>query len=136
MPLRLWQAAQPISAICLPSAMSIGLTVSVRISSLDCASGPEPDIATVVKATAATIVSFFMDVTPRSLFVAGRQGAQRARAPRLAFCSPRLLRRQACVVRRYTFDDGVAVRHAHIVHQRIAAFAVAVGAQRQNQIIL
>ena len=78
-----------------------------------------------------------MDVTLRSLFSLQAFEARSGRA-RLEFVvrSPRLLRRQARVVRRDAFDDGVAVRHAHVVHQRVAALAVAIGAQRQDQIIL
>src|SRR5664280_2080517 len=139
MPLALWQLAQSISANRLPSAISIGAALSVRMASpgllaADCACAPGPSPALAAPATAAhsrrllrlrciAVHSSFGSVSPRP-FRNGRW----LRSP--------LLRRQARVIGRDAFDDGIAIGHAHVVHQRVSTLAITIGPQRQDQIIL
>src|ERR1019366_5654563 len=70
--------------------------------------------------------------------ITSRTLACRSRSPRATRSKRdlRLFRRLACVIGRKAFDDRIAVGQAHVVHHGISAPVVAIGPQRQYQIVL
>src|ERR1035438_3051886 len=154
-PLAPWQPAQLVSARRLPSAMSVGVTLSVRNSSpgrivASWAAAPRQPLAIAAPAMAAITTRFFefacivfcAFMNPAKTVTAFPLQPTTGQTPA---CCPvthgkselRLFfRRLACVIGRNAFDDRIAVGQAHIVHHGIPAPVVAIGPQRQYQIVL